>query len=147
MPLSPAGRALARLGVVLLGLAAVASVAHVLASQSPTSALWLGVLPGPVQGARDGCALLGAVALAVAPHVQADEERRRGSWMLVSAAAAGTLLVVASLVWGAASGMPGLQLDDPRPLARWLVRLRLLGGAALSLAYALLARQIFRKPR
>jgi hypothetical protein len=146
MPLSPAGRALARLGVVLLGLAALAAGAHVLASQSPTSALWLGVLPGPVQAARDGCALLAVVALGVAPHVPGDAGAR-APWALVGAAAAGATLVVASLLWGAASGMPGVQLDDPRPAAAWIVRLRLLGAALLVVAYALLARQLFRRSR
>jgi hypothetical protein len=143
MTLSPAGRATVKLGLALLGVAAAGVVAHTLSVQTPSSPWWIGVLPGPIAQLRDASALLGALLLAGAPYMSARPGERE-PFGLVIALHAGALLVLATLVIGATTGMYGVQIEDPRPASRWLFRARTLGELVLFGAFVAFARRVWK---
>jgi len=143
MTLSPAGRATLKLGLALLGVAAAGVVAHTLAVQTPSSPWWIGLLPGPIAQLRDASALLGALLLAGAPYVSARPGERE-PFGLVVALCVGVVLVLTTLAVGAATGMFGVQIDDPRPASRWLFRARTLGEIVLFGAFVAFARRVWK---
>jgi hypothetical protein len=146
MLITAAGRALVRLGVVALFVAALASVWEVLALQSPGTPLYLGMLPGPVASLREMSTTLGL--LLVGAGLTQHWARGRGDAVLVLMLYAGTVLGLGGQVYAAARGMAGVQLQDLRADALPLFAVKF-GGFGLVLI-ALLEhgrRLLFRDPQ
>lgn len=116
-----------RLSGVLLLAAAAAGLWELLASQAPGTPLYLGVLPGPIERLRHDAFDFGLL-LALAGFLTGARELPR--WLLTSLALGSALLLLAGL-YGAACGMPGVQLTDLRADASWLLGVKLLGRGLL----------------
>jgi hypothetical protein len=144
MRIGPSARAFVRLGVVLLLVAAAAGIWEMLAMQAPGSPWHAGVLPGPIATLRTTATTIALVLFAFAwlmPWAAARGEPR----VLVIAIHAGAAILIASLAYGATTGMYGVQIDDLRAGSRWLFRVRALGtlillGCLLDFARRLLLR-------
>lgn len=131
-----------RLAIGLLIAAAAASVWEILARQAPSSGWHMGVLPGPVAELRDTTvtfALLFFAAAWLVPVIAPDRE----PWVLVGALYAGAIITVAALVYGATTGMYGVQIDDPRPDSVWLFKIRAFGQLLLVAGLLDIARRFF----
>jgi hypothetical protein len=113
MPISAAGKALIRLGVVALFTAACAAVWELLALQAPGTPLYLGVLPGPIEALRELATTLGL--LLVGAGLTQSWARGRADALLLMMLCAGTLLALGAQVYGASHGMYGVQANDLRP--------------------------------
>jgi hypothetical protein len=143
--IGPAARALVRLGVALILVAAVAGVWETLAAQAPSSEFHVGHLPGPIGQLRLTAMILGLAMLAAAwlePWLGAGQP----PWRLVWALHVGALITIAAMVWGATTGMYGVQISDPRPESRWLfstraVGLTILGGCLVDVARRISTRR------
>ena len=127
-----------QMGFVLLGAAIVASFWQLLATQLPDSPLHAGVLPGPVDKLREWCLIGALVTIALAlgrAGTGVTRERPRATrWLM-----AGVSAVVLSLTYGAATGMPGEQILDPRLDAQAMIAIRMLGLFTAIIPSALLA--------
>lgn len=144
MVLRPSARALVRLAVALLVLGALAGVWEMLASQSPYSPWRFGVLPEPVAQLRNTAVTLGLLLVAAAwllPFAAPGEEPT----YLVVALYIGSLVTLAAMTYGAATGMMGIQIDDPRLDARALLATRLTGEGILLLCLLDFARRVMRR--
>src|SRR5688572_22422658 len=146
MRIGPSARALVRLGVVLLVVGAAAGVWEWLALQSPGSTWHVGALPGPVGTLRGTAFTLGLAMIAAAwlmPWAAPGREPR--AWVI--AVHLGVVVVLIALVWGATTGMYGVQIEDLRAESKWLFRLRALGTLILIGCLLDFARRIlFRAP-
>ena len=139
-------RGLIRLGLVALALTIVASVWQLLAMQLPESLLHAGVLPGPVDKLRSWSALAATLALALGltrAGLGVDLERPKLLKYMYGSGA----LVGLTLIYGAATGMPGEQLIDPRVDAQVMIALRVLGLAAGFLCLGSLGLELWRASR
>jgi hypothetical protein len=119
-----------------------------MAAQSPTSPYHVGVLAGPVGQLRTGATVLALCTLAGAwlmPWIAAGQGR--DPWLLVGAYHLGVALMIGSFVYGATTGMHGVQIDDPRPDSQLLFAVRALGYALLAGCLLDVARRVFtRRP-
>jgi len=142
--LGPVALRLVKAGAACLVLGALAAFWHFLASQSPSSPFYPGTLPGPVRrfafwALAAGVVLpLAALFLEVAAP-SADRQRRLGLLLL-----GGTAVKLLGLGIGAALGVYGVQIMDPRPSSVVVMSLRLVGEAAVLYGLAALARDVWR---
>lgn len=144
MTLRPSARALVRLAIGLLVVGALAGGWEILASQSPYSPFRLGVLPAPIAQLRGTAITLAVLLFSAAwllPWVAPDDEPT----YLVTGLYIGSLLTLAALLYGASTGMMGLQIDDVRTDARVLLATRVTGMVILLLCLLDFARRAFRR--
>jgi hypothetical protein len=116
-----------RLGVALLGCAALASVWELLAAQVPGSPLYIGVLPGPIGALREMAltlALLSLAAGALMPWAFGAAVNGQRALIVSSLLVSGAILALGAQTYGAANGMHGHQMSDLRPDARLVFYLR-----------------------
>lgn len=129
------GRTVLRLGVAVLCVAAIAGAWELLASQSPGSLFYIGMLPVPFERLRVDALTFG-VLLWLAGLSVGD---RAPSTRVVAALVVGACLLLGSGFYAAWHGMPGVQLVDLRPDATWVALGKLLGRACLSGGLVLVA--------
>ncbi len=148
MELGRCARSFVRLGAVLLVLAAAAGVWEMLAMQIPSSQYRVGVLPGPVAQLREMAVVLGLSAFAAAwllPWIAPDRE----PWPLCVGVHVGAVVTLGAMVYGATTGMYGVQIYDPRPDSQILFVVRWIGQGILGICLLDFARRILfrRAPR
>ena len=137
MQVPESARSLLRLAVTVLCLAAAAGVWEVLASQAPGSPLYIGVLPGPVLMLREVALTLGLLLLAASMLVPARGLPR----LLILLLYASVALTLLTALYGALSGMHGVQARDLRPDATPLFILKYLGRIGVGVCLFALARR------
>jgi len=131
-----------RLGIVLLGLAALAGLFELFARQAPYTPLELGMLPGPIQQLRDAALVHALVALLAGLSLPA-------AWPTVAplrfvrVLVLGHGLLFAALGYAAVTGRMAVQIWDPRPLAVVLTALRIVGHLTVVGAYFVWARRLW----
>lgn len=133
-------RAVLRLAVIVMCIAAVAGVWEVLASQAPGSPLYIGVLPGPVQMLRETALVLGLLLFAAGSLVP-KAGVSRGLVLGLQLSIAVTLLAG---LYGALTGMHGVQARDLRPDATVLFIVKNLGRLGVGACLFALARRGLR---
>ena len=143
--LSLSAKAVVRLAVVLLVVAAVASVWEVFARQAPGSSFSLGVLPGPIGVLRNTSATLGLIFFAVA-WVMPWASRPREPRFMVRLAIVGAVLTVSANFYGALNSMYGIQITGLRPDVTYLFAVKQTGHALLGLCLLDLARRVLLYP-
>ena len=119
--------AVLRLGSALLVAAALAGLWEALASQSPGSSLYIGMLPGPIALLREALFTWGSVIVLAGLGLADAVVARR--W--IRALHVGAVLTLVSGVYAGATGMHGVQFKDLRPDATWLFLGKFLGRALL----------------
>ena len=133
-----------QVGLVLLGATLLAGFWQILATQLPDSPLHAGVLPGPVDKLREWCLIGALITIALAlgrAGTGVTKERPRAiRWLFIGVGA-----VLLSLVYGAATGMPGEQLIDPRLDAQAMIGIRMLGLLSTVIASVALAIDSWRE--
>ena len=142
MQLSASARTMARSAVVLLVMAAAASVWELFARQAPGSTFSLGVLPGPISSLRNTCTTLGVIFFAVAwvmPWVSRPNQPR----FTVALSMVGAFVTVGAGFYGALNGMNGVQIINLRSDATLLFVVKHVGHALLGLGLLDLARRMF----
>jgi hypothetical protein len=145
MGTGPSARAVIRLGVCVLFVAAVAGVWELLALQAPGSPLYLAALPGPVSALRELAMNLGLLLLAaglLAPWAATRGEPKG----LVLALHAGALLGLGAQLYCALTGMYGVQLYDLRPDAKAAFALKYGGLLLFGLSLLELGRRVLVRP-
>jgi hypothetical protein len=138
-------RAVVRLAVILMLVAALCTVWEVLARQAPGSPLYLGVLPGPIAHLRATATVLALALLAAAwlmPWAYGSNQPR----LMVVLCYLGATLTVGAGFYGALRGMYLVQLIDPRPDATMMFILKyggqaLLGVCLLDMSWRILLRR------
>ncbi|HKP56976.1 MAG TPA: hypothetical protein VJV78_09660 [Polyangiales bacterium] len=130
-------RALLRLAVIVLCVGAGAGVWEVLASQAPGSPLFIGMLPGPIEMLREAATLIGVLLLAASCLVR-DRPLPRALLIALHVAVVVTLLAA---LYGAATGMHGVQVIDLRPDAIPLFAAKYAGRLGLATCLFLIARR------
>lgn len=134
-----------RLGIVLLGLAAVAGLFELFARQAPFTVLALDMLPSPIQQLRDAALVHALLALLVGLSLPA-------AWSTVASVrfvrvlVVGHVLLFAALLYAAFTGRMAVQIWDPRPIAVVLTALRIVGHLTVVGAYFVWARRLWRGP-
>lgn len=123
MQASESSRVLLRLAVFVLCFAAAAGVWEVLASQAPGSPLSIGMLPGPIEMLRETALVLGLLLVSAGLLVR---ERGLARWLVVALHVAVAVTLLAA-VYGALTGMHGVQARDLRPDATPLFVVKYLG--------------------
>jgi hypothetical protein len=121
------GRTVLRLGVALLGVAVLAGAWEVLASQSPGSMFYIGMLPAPFERLRSDALTFGTLLWLAGLSI----DDRAPSARVVAALIVGACLLLGSGFYAALHGMPGVQLQDLRPDATWVALGKLLGRGCL----------------
>ena len=144
MRLGPAALRLVKAGAVCLVVGALGAVWHFLASQSPSSPFYPGTMPGPVHrfafwGLAAGVLLPIAGLFLEIAGAKPERQRRLTVVLLV-----GTGLKLAGLLIGAALGVYGVQVLDPRPASVVVMSLRLVGEAAVLWCLVAIARDLWR---
>ena len=130
-------RALLRLAVLVLCVSAGAGVWELLASQAPGSPLWIGMLPGPIEMLREATTVIGLLLLAASCLVH---DRPLPRALLISLHVAVVVTLLAAL-YGAATGMHGVQVFDLRPDASPLFVAKYAGRLGLATCLLLIARR------
>jgi ammonia channel protein AmtB len=130
-------RVLLRLAVIVLCAAAGAGVWEVLASQAPGSPLSIGMLPGPIEMLRDTALTLGLLLLGASWLVR-ESGATCGVVIGLHVAVAVTLLAA---VYGAVSGMHGVQARDLRPDATPLFIVKYVGRLGVLVSLLAIARR------
>jgi hypothetical protein len=136
-----------RFGVLVLALSAIVGACELLALQVPGSALYIGVLPGPIGALREMAMTLGLLLLAAGalmPWAYGDDDKR--ARVIAGMLALGALLALAAQGYGASRGMPGVQMQDMRPDARAVFVLRHLGLATFAVAALDLGVRLLQRP-
>lgn len=137
-----------RFAVIVLALSGVAGACELLALQVPGSLLYIGMLPGPIGALHQTALTLGLLLLAAGalmPWAYAHDSERRTK-RIMSVLVLGTLLALVAQTYGAAQGMPGVQMQDLRPDARALFVVRHLGLLLVAIGLADLGLRILKKP-
>ncbi len=146
MDLSPGARGLIRHGVLLLLVAGVAVVWELLASQPPSSPYRVGVFAEPVTDLKHAAVMFAVLCFSAAwlrPWLGAGTLPR----LVLGAIHVGVLITTLSLIYGATTGMKGVQFDDPRPDSMGLLAFRLLGEAIVGLGLlGFASRILLREP-
>lgn len=128
------------LGAALLLYGMLAGIWEVLACQAPGTSLFIGMLPGPISALRELAFSLGLLLL-ITSLLLGWSGRRAPSW-LVALLHVGAWLCVGAQTYGAAHGMPGVQVVDFRPGVRPLFVTKFLALALFCLALIELGRRI-----
>lgn len=141
MQVSDDARAVLRLAVIVLCIAAGAGVWEVLASQAPGSLLSIGMLPGPIELLREAALTLGLLLVAASWLAREHGVTRRVVVVLHVAVA----ITLGAAFYGALLGMHGVQARDLRPDATPLFIVKYAGrlgvfGCLLVIARNALAR-------
>jgi hypothetical protein len=137
MQVGEGARAVLRVGVFALALAALAGAWEVLASQAPGSPLFIGMLPGPIQLLREAAWCWGVlICLAGLLLGPLDYPRR---WLRLLQLA--LLLSLGSSLYAATTGMHGLQALDLRQDAPWLFAIKYTARLGLCICLFDLARR------
>ncbi|MFI5308943.1 MAG: hypothetical protein ACHQ53_16415 [Polyangiales bacterium] len=145
MSIGRSRRAVIRLGVCALMVAAGSSVWQLLAAQAPGTPLYIGMLEGPVAALRGLATSIGLVLFAAAwllPWAFPEREPKR----LVALLYVGTVLGLGGEIYGAVRGMFGMQLADMRPDALPLFIVKHLGLGLLLGALLDLGRRVLLRP-
>jgi hypothetical protein len=137
MPTPESARVMLRLAVIVLCSAAGAGVWEVLASQAPGSPLSIGMLPGPIEMLRDTALALGLLLLGATWLVR-ETGATRGVVIGLHVAVAMTLLAA---LYGALSGMHGVQARDLRPDATPLFIVKYVGRLGVFVCLLAIARR------
>ena len=141
MILSVAARRAVQCGIALLALSGLAAVWFFFASQIPSATYRADVLPGPVAQLRDATGFLGLLMFVLAWLMPLAEKRKEANRLMLMLTIGITVLVI-SLIYGANTGMLGLQIDDPRRDSRWLLLSRTVGEILTTLALLFFASRI-----
>ncbi|HKU44075.1 MAG TPA: hypothetical protein VJR89_38205 [Polyangiales bacterium] len=139
MQLTESARVLLRLAVIVLCVAAAAGVWEVLASQAPGSPISIGMLPGPIESLRETATLLGLLLLAAVCLVRDTLPRALGIALHV---AVGVTLLAG--LYGAVTGMHGVQAIDLRADAIALFAAKYAGRLAVATCLLLIASRALR---
>lgn len=139
MQLPESTRVVLRLAVIVLCVAAGAGVWEMLASQAPGSPLWIGMLPGPIESLRETATLLGLLLLAASWLVSAALPRA-----LEFALHATVALTLLAALYGAATGMHGVQAVDLRSDAVVLFAAKVAGKLGVATCLLLIASRALR---
>ena len=142
--LGPTALRLLKAGAACLVVGALGSFWYFLASQSPSSPFYPGTLPGPVRrfafwGLAAGVMLPVAALFLEVAGAAVERQRRLALGLLV-----GTGLKLLGLGIGAALGVYGVQIMDPRPSSVVVMSLRLVGEAAVLWCLVALSRDVWR---
>lgn len=124
----------------MLLLAALAGAWEVFATQAPGSALYVGVVPGPVQALRETALWLGLLIFA-AGRLMPELDATSAPKTLVPALHLGCVLTLGAGTYAAFTGMHGAQLFDLRPDAAPLFLVKHLGLLVVSAALIETARR------
>lgn len=139
-------RVVVRAALVLLVAAMLISVWELMASQTPDSPFSISMLPGPIASLRDTTVILALALLSVAwliPWAYQDREPRK----TLAFVFIGIVLIIGGSFYGAATGMPGVQITDPRTDAIFLFWMKHIGWTILGICLFDLARRVtFRTP-
>ena len=130
----PSARAVMCIGACVLIAAGLAGVWEWLAGQAPGTPLYIGMLPAPIERLRAEAFDYGTLVLIAGlalGQVERNLPRRVPVWLALGAA-----LLLASSLYAATTGMPGVQLRDLRPDATWVFLGKLLGRSLLLLGLA-----------
>jgi hypothetical protein len=141
MTVPESARSLLRLAVIVLCAAALAGGWEVLASQAPGSPIYIGVLPGPVAMLRETALLLGLLLLASSMLVP----ERALPRALVLALHVSVALTLLAALYGALTGMHGIQLRDLRPDATPLFILKYTGRLGVLVCLLAVARRALQR--
>jgi hypothetical protein len=141
MQATESSRALLRLAVLVLCVAAGAGVWEVLASQAPGSPLCIGMLPGPIEMLREAATVAGLLLLAASCLVR-DLQLSRALVIALHVTVAVTLLAA---LYGALTGMHGVQAVDLRPDASPLFAAKYLGRLGLAACLLLIVRRVLAR--
>ena len=134
-------RVLLRLAIIVLCAATAAGVWEVLASQAPGSLLSIGMLPGPIEMLRETALVLGLLLLA-ASSLARECGVSRGIVVALHAAVGITLLAA---VYGAFTGMHGVQARDLRPDATPLFVVKYLARFGVAACLFAIAHRALRR--
>jgi hypothetical protein len=126
-----------RLAVIVLCTAAGAGVWEVLASQAPGSLLSIGMLPGPIEMLRETSLVLGLLLLGASVLVRDTGATRRVTLGLHVAVA----ITLGAAVYGAMTGMHGVQAHDLRPDATPLFVAKYVGRFGVLVCLIAIARR------
>lgn len=130
-------RSVLRLAVIVLCTAAGAGVWEVLASQAPGSFLSIGMLPGPIEMLRETALISGLLLLGAALLVRETGATRR---VVVGIHVAVAITLLAAM-YGAVTGMHGVQAHDLRPDATPLFVVKYVGRLGLLVGLIAIARR------
>lgn len=144
--MSAATRAIVRLALWSLGIAALSGAWELLARQSPGTPLYLGQLPGPIMALRQTAMHLGVLLLGAGWLVQAALPQARQPGLL-GVLHVGAALTLGAGFYAASTGLQGVQLLDPRPDAPPLFVVKYLGWALLAAGLLELGRRALRASR
>jgi glycerol uptake facilitator-like aquaporin len=137
MQVGQSARTVLRLGCGVLLFAALAGMWETLASQAPGGALYIGMLPGPIELLRETAVTWGL--LLVVSGLLLTDRPLPARWL--SALYVGTTLTLGSAIYGAATGMHGVQARDLRADAMWLFAIKYAGRALLTVSLFEIARR------
>jgi hypothetical protein len=126
-----------RLAVIVLCTAAGAGVWEVLASQAPGSPLSIGMLPGPIEMLRETALVLGLLLLGATFLVRETGTTRRVAVGLHVAVA----ITLLAAIYGAMTGMHGVQARDLRPDATPLFIVKYVGRFGVLVCLIAIARR------
>ena len=141
MQASESSRVLLRLAVCVLCVAAGAGVWEVLASQAPGSPLWIGMLPGPIEMLREAAVVAGLLLLAASCLVR---ELSLSRALLIALHVAVVVTLLAAL-YGALTGMHGVQAIDLRPDAVPLFIAKYAGRLGVAACLLLIVRRVLMR--
>ncbi|HEY2736478.1 MAG TPA: hypothetical protein VGI70_20905 [Polyangiales bacterium] len=137
MQVGESARTVLRLGCGVLVFGALAGAWETLASQAPGSALYIGMLPGPIELLRE-TALTWGLLITLAGVLLA-ERSLSGRWF--AALYSGVAMTLGAGLYGAATGMHGVQASDLRLDATWLFLVKHLGRLTLLICLLAIARR------
>lgn len=121
-----------RIGGCVLIAAGLLGTWEWLAGQAPGTPLYIGMLPAPIERLQSDAFEFGTLVLVAGLMVGERTLPRRVGWWL----ALGAALLLASGLYAAVTGMPGVQLRDLRPDATWVFFGKLVGRGLLALGLA-----------
>lgn len=131
-----------RIGLLLLVLASLVTAWEFLAEEPPSSAFYIGLLPGPIRQLGSTTTALAFCYLLLAWLWPQLSEKSLPRYLLLLLYC-GTTLTLGVLAYAAGAGMYGMQIRDPRPGTTVLVGLRWFGHTLLFLSLLDITRRAF----
>jgi hypothetical protein len=145
--IAPPALRLVKGGAVCLVIGALGAFWHYLASQSPSSPFYPGMLPGPVRRFAFWALAAGVVLPVAALFLEVAGAAAERQKRLALALLVGTALKLGGLFVGGLLGVYGVQIMDPRPSSVVVMSLRLVGEATLLWCLVAMARDLWHAPR
>ena len=139
------GRTVLRAAVVALLCGALSAVWELFARQAPGSPFYLGILPGPVILLRELCVTLGLLLLGAGLLLRWAFGGPPPRWIVV-ALCGGSALAIGAQLYGALSGMYGVQVRDLRPDALPMFITKHAGLLAVIVALVEVGRRVLTRP-